>query len=608
MPIPPSQYVPGPVSPQQLNTDLYGKPGIPSGVLFHAHRPLQSETILQGGTAYTELAAQPIRSAGVQAYTVVDTTALYSVGADNPGTASLFSFNNKVPATEGIGTRVGGWWLSWNFPVLEDVTVPPGGVGAGMALNGTFNRMGTFQYGATTTHNTPFYLDIIGSGGTANTWEPGFWWLSPSVPQVYGYLSDTSAQTTRMGWLYVATGPNAPVVDSIPQVPVSWGTVTSAGLNAMGSALALLNNPPALAVQTESGQSVPDDAITVLTFTTTVLDNYAGWSSAASTYTAPLPGLYLFSPTTAWGTASDAFIRRSALIVNADAGDVVWQGTDYPATPVGPGDSGVGLTGTSMIRVYSLGAGDTVQAAGLQNSGGDLSLYTGYPSRFVGAWMTPVAPSGTVLTWEAPETGYWFQAGALAGTAITAALETRIGNDVNFLLNRPYFTGYQTTSQSGFADNTWQHVTIDTVGAPPRGGNGDSYGGWNSSDNWYVSQVPGWYLVVADLYATKPAATTAVITAGIYCSSSGGITPSNTPPDWYQQCYFPYLSGRPGAAAVGLYYLQPGEYVYPMLQARYWGGTWGTFVAWAGTSSASPVVSQFSCFWVSELKRGRLDA
>ena len=170
---------------------------------------------------------------------------------------------------------------------------------------------------------------------------------------------------------------------------------------------------------------------------------------------------------------------------------------------------------------------------------------------------------------------------------------------MNFLLNRPYFTGYQGTQSGLFAtDSGWHQVKIDTLGALPRGGNGDNYGGWSAANSWYVSQVPGWYLVMFDGYASVPSATTATLLAGIFCSSSGGITPAASP-DIYQNVYCPVTTGTspPGAFAMGMYYLAKGEYVYPMLEAIAWGGSWNTFV---NSNTAHLVYSQLSCFWVSE--------
>jgi hypothetical protein len=601
MPLPPSTYYSGPVSPQQLNADLYGTPAISaSGLEFHAHRPLLAEVLTEGGTAYAALTPQSIQSGGISAFSIIDTTALFGVGGDYPSTFSLFHFVNSVPASAGAGGQVGGWWLTWNFPDLETVTDPPGGVGAGMVENSSFLALGVFQYGNASGHNCPWYLDLISSGGGANTWKPGFYWLTPSAPQ-FVVSDDTSGETTRMGFLWQSVADAyATPVSSVPSVPLSWGTVTSAALNSMGSALALLNTPPTLRVSTTSGQTFSSNSVTSVQFTGAPgVDNYQGWSTASTHYVVQLPGLYLFSPTVVWGTASSGGIRWTSLQTIAGGTSILYQGPTYAATPVGPGVSGAGLTSTSVIRVLSLNAGDVVNAIGLQNSGISVSLYTGYASRLIGAWMGQQAPVGSVLTYSAPSTGFRFQAGALSGSELTAALNDRLGNDVNFLLNRPYFTGYQAQEQTGFTLSTWHQVNMDTLGAPPRGGNGDNYGGWSSANHWYSSQVAGWYLCIADLYAVPPASGTAgVLTAGLFVSTSGGVTPANTP-ELYQKVPYPISTGGPppGVTAMGVYYLLPGEYVYPAIYATGWGGTWGTYTS---SSTVATVHSQFSCFYICE--------
>ena len=347
----------------------------------------------------------------------------------------------------------------------------------------------------------------------------------------------------------------------------------------MGSALTLLNNPPSLRVSSATGQNIPASTRTVIQFPSVQLDNYSGWSTATSTYTAPLPGLYLFSNQVQWGTATSTGVRWSGLNVTAGGSTVVHQGPSYQAVPVGPGVSGVGMTGTAQARILALAAGDQVQCVAAQNAAITVPIFNA--PRLIGAYMTPQAAAGTVLSFTPPVTGFRFRAGSLAGAALTAALDARIGNDVNFLLRRPYFTGYQSVAQTGFPNTAgFRQITIDTVGAPPRGGNGDSYGGWSAANHWYVSQAAGWYLVIADLYAVHPPSGTAgILTAGIFCSSSGGVTPAGSP-DNYQQVYYPTTDSQPpGAFGMGTYYLQPGEYVYPMLSASSWGGTWGTQVS-----------------------------
>lgn len=578
-----------------------------TGILFHTRRPMLSETVFTGGTGYTaSLLPQQIQSVGIQAFSVVDNTALYSVGADLPGINSDYHFVNNVEASSGALGGIGGVWLTWGFPWMQHVSAPPGGVGASMFLNAAAypNTGGVFQYGSTVVDNCPWYLDIINPGSATSVWQPAFWWLTPTVPTIIGNTSDTSGLTTRMGWLWQGVSTGGGTVASVPVPTVSWGTVTSAALNVtLGSSLTLLNNPPMLRVTQASTQSIPNSTSQSV-FLTSVpnLDNYGSWSisgTANAFYTAPLPGLYLFNPTLGWGTTSSTGVRMTGLnIVPGGTGAAqLYQGPAYRATPVGPGVTGVGMTGSSVVRVLNLRAGDVVHPYGLQNSGGNLALLSAYPSRMIGAYMSQTAATGTVLTYSAPNPSFRWQAGALSGTALTAALNLHLGNDMSFLMNRPYLTAYQTTPQTFGTASAFNKVIMNNVTPLPYGGNGDNYSGWDATNHRYVSQVAGWYLCVADMYVTPPVAGTAgVVTAALNVTSSGSVTPASVP-DQYQQVAFPVVAGSfpPGATAIGLYYLQPGEAVYPAVQTTSWGGTWGTFV-----SSTSPFVySQFSAFWVS---------
>lgn len=602
MPTPPSVYFAGYVSPQQLNTDMYSYDGTgfgANGILYHSHVPALQETLIAPGTAYAAVSQQAVSSGNGEGYTVIDTTALFSSGADFPGPNAAFTFENPVPGSGGAAGTVSGYWLTWGFPYSGLITAPPGGVGAGVIL-GTAYTTGVFQYGSTAHNNCPWYLDIL-NAGSGFTYHPAFWWLSGSTPAPVGNSSDTSGQTCRMGWLWKGVSQGGSTVGTVPVPQLSWGTVTSAALNNNSSILSFLNNPPLLKVVTSAGQSFGNAAATIVGLhNTPTIDNYSGWSTALSNYTVPLPGYYLFCPTIVWGTASAANIRYSGLETIAGGTTVMFQGPAYQATPVGPGASGVGLTATAVARVFNFSTGDRVAAFGFQNSGVSLSLYTGLPTRLIGAYMSQAAPAGSVYTLAAPDTSFRWQAGALSGTALTAALNTHLGNDLQFLMNKPYFTGYQQTAQSGFASSSGFHqVNIDTLGAPPRGGNGDNYGGWSTANSWYVSQLAGWYLCIADLYATTPVSgTVGTLSAGFSVSSSGGIVPSSTP-DWYQQVVYPVATGGapPGVTAIGLYYLSSGEHIAPVMQAQSWGGNWGTFTS---SSTGATVFSQFSCFWVAE--------
>lgn len=605
MPLPPSTYTSGPVTPQQLNTDLYtfGNENFnATGILFHTHRPFLAESVISSGTAYSPLISQPVAGGGFVGYTMGDSTALFSPGADGAGTFAAFRFTNGVIGSGGTSTVAGGYWLSWNFPRLGNVTVPPGGVGAGLGTGNTMIFTGSFQYGATGQSNCPFYFDLIVPGGTTSPfWFPFFWWETASTPSIVGNNLDSSGATGRQGWLWAAINQNiGNTSTSIPAPTLSWGTVTSAALNTtIGSCLTFLNSPPVFRTTSVSGQVIASGANTTITFPAPSVDNYSGWSTALTHYTAQLPGLYLVSETLIWGTTSSVGIRESNLQVTGTS-TVVHKGSSYQATPVGPGVSGVGLTASTALRVFALNSGDSVTGVGLQNSGVNVPLYTGFSSRLFGAYMSPfAATNATVISnLPVPNTQYRWQAGLLSGTALTAALNQHLGTDLQFLMNKPYFTGYQQTAQTNaFASSSGFHkITIDTIGTFPRFGSGDNWGGWSTANTWYTSQLAGWYLVVADLFASPPTGTTGVLAAGIGITSSGSIVPASTP-DTYQQVAFPNTGTRqPGVSAIGIYYLLPGESVYPMMSALTWGGSWGTVV---NNSTAQTTFAQFSCFWVA---------
>ena len=162
-------------------------------------------------------------------------------------------------------------------------------------------------------------------------------------------------------------------------------------------------------------------------------------------------------------------------------------------------------------------------------------------------------------------------------------------------MGRPYLTGYQGSAQTGLANNTWNPVTIDTVGGLIHGSYGDNYAGWSASQNAYVAQQAGWYLCIFEGFATVPGSASPgpYLTAGFSVPTSGGVPPL-TSPDWYQSIFWPLTSGSPpGVSAIGSYYLQVGESVQPQMMAKNWGGSWGTYVS--ATSR-----SQFSVCWLAE--------
>jgi hypothetical protein len=391
----------------------------------------------------------------------------------------------------------------------------------------------------------------------------------------------------------------AVVSQSPPQPQVTWsGALTSTlmnGLTGPNQALTFLNNPPAMRLAQGLVTSIPNTVATPVTFPTSAwvspgIDSYNAYNTATGAYVAPVNGLYLaFScfPFTANTTGS----RYAGFQVGTTAGTTAFQGPAYSAVTATSAPTSV-----NAFRVLDLHANDTVTPAVYQSSGGSLALTDGLPgyvSRFGMLYLCPYSAGG-VNSATPPVTSFHWYAG-IPPSSLPGYLNEHLGNDLSFLVHRPYFTGYQATAQTGLANGSWNAVTIDTPGGIVHGSVGDNYGGWNAAQNAYVAQQPGWYLVMAEVYAALPSAATGFIYAGIKVPTSGGITPTSSP-DQYQTMFFPQTSGPyPGAAAIGVYFLAQGESVQAMIKCAGWGGSYGTAV-----SSNPQVNSQLSCLWIAE--------
>lgn len=390
-------------------------------------------------------------------------------------------------------------------------------------------------------------------------------------------------------------------VGTTPAPQVNWsGPLTTGLMNGPSGpqqALQLLNNPPLLrAIQ---GLTT---SITTATATTPVMsndmslapaiDSYNAFNNATSGYRIPLAGLYLFFATFPFASNTTGQRWAGFKVVTTTGATLTIQGP--ASTPVTTG----GVTSVSTHKMLDLNAGDIVFPLCFQNSGGNLALSVGttypYTSRFGGMFLAPFTNSG-VQAFTPPQTAFHWFAGIPAANLATF-LNEHLGNDLNFLVNRPYFTGYQTTAQSGFNNTAWSPVTINKIAGLVHGSGGDNYGGWSTSLNAYVAQQPGWYLVFSETFASFPSGTTGSVAAGIYISSSGGVTPT-TSPDQYQTLFFPSTTGQtPGVAAIGCYYLNAGEYVQPVVRGFNWNTSWGTAVS----NSGNLINSQFNVIWVAE--------
>ena len=454
------------------------------------------------------------------------------------------------------------------------------------------------------------FISRTGLGGPIpqNSWTPvSSWNTAPSnaatgLPfgEIETYPSPggtiPASVTTYLSGV-VVVNPTAPS----PQA--SWtGPLTSAALNGPGGpsqALTFLNNPPAMRVAEGLTTSIPNSAITPVTFPTNPwvapgIDTYNAFLSLTGAYNVPVSGLYLaFAcfPFTANTTGSRYAGFQVTSATTAATTTTQFAGPAYSAVTV----SGAPTSACAM-RVLDLQNTDSVTPLAYQNSGGSLALTDGapgYASRFGMLYLSNLS-SGGVSSLTPPQTSFHWYAG-IPPSALAGYMNQHLGNDLAFLIGRPYFTGYQGTAQTGLANGSWNAVTIDTPGGLVHGSAGDNFGGWNASGNYYAAQVPGWYLVMCEVYASLPSAATGFIYAGINCPTSGGISPTASP-DQYQTMFAPATTGpHPGAAAIGVYYLAKGEYVQPMIKCANWGGNYSTAV---GTNPT--VASQFSVLWICE--------
>jgi hypothetical protein len=189
-----------------------------------------------------------------------------------------------------------------------------------------------------------------------------------------------------------------------------------------------------------------------------------------------------------------------------------------------------------------------------------------------------------------PDLTYKYTAGTPADDVATV-FNDHLASDLAFLTWRPYLLSYQTVTQS-VTDNFSTPVTMDTIAAMPHGDYGDNYGGWSAGSNdYYVAQAAGWYLVVLEVFVNANS-------GADYPMVQAGIQVSNAPSahfDFYELHVVPASPAAdvPGAAAMGLYYLAEGDYVFPGVAIENYPAPSSTYVT-AGHRS------HFECIWVSE--------
>jgi hypothetical protein len=590
-----------PIDSKSLNLALYtvdGTLGKPNGILFHALRPMTAEVLnnvqtLTTSTGGTRSELDQSGSSKWNAIQVIDNAGYYGQTSDGTYPACAYHLIPVIAGSTGDGVTAGGWTILCHFvPVTSPSTQTS--CGASLDNNGSFVVNGTRQRPVTaaTNDSIPFVLDL--QDITGGKFQPSVFVAdsaSASCATVVN-ATDSSGLTSHFWTIWAGVRNSQAASYGTPAIPAPFtgytaaatvGTSGASTVNVNSTAgiagpMGFLSNPPLFRSHLGSSQSIPNGTSTAVTLGGSAdVDNYSGWT--ASTYTVQRAGLYLCHALIPY-SASTAGHRRAGIAVN---GTIYW----------GPGQQNTAALGcyTAKTQVFSLQAGDTVQAYTSQDSGGSLALLNTEQTRLFMCWLGLEGVPSTL--WTPPDTSFRWKSGT-TGDQLPALFQQHLGNDIGFLVNRPYLLAYQTAAQSGFGNNvTFNLVTMDTVAGQVHSDNGDNYSGWNAGSSKYAAQAAGWYLAVAEMFATSPTTTTnCAITAGFQVSGSGGRAPSNAN-DWYQRMFASVSGIPPGATAAGLYYLNVGETIQPMLRTdSYTSTTWGTQV----TTSTN---SHFECVWIS---------
>lgn len=611
MPVTASTYISNfPVRAREFNTDLYtyqpGNNHSPNGVLFHANPPTFLAFMNSGSRTQPSSAGGSFNnmsgSSGSSGWrNWMDNAVLFGTGSDFAGNNATGGYTCNVPASsENNGDfHSGGCYLFFGFPSWSAQTTAGSVCGAATYNAGVQYSVGCLQSASTTRQNTSYVVDLLVTNlnGSAQASFPyalgGFSKDTAGTSFTYATSSDPTGAGSRMyatwvmGELFNAT----PGVVTVPvPSPPAWtaaSTVTAAALNgdALANAMNFLNNRPIL--RTAGGSATVPQNVTTIVTTSVSIDNIGNFVS--NKYTIPSDGVYLVSALTEFtdntGGSKQAGVR---VVGTGGAGTFDLLGPAYQASTTSA------LMRPAMTRLLGLRAGDTLQLITFSNASGPVYGSTG---RLVVVWMSAIAPSNGAWSWTPPDTSYRWMAGTPAAQ-MPAAFQQHLTNDVSFLIQRPYLLAYQSTAQTTLAQNVFTTVNCNTLGSRihtvASGVGGDSYGGWTSgAANKYTAMVPGWYLAVANGVQSAPGAVCECIMA-IGAFSPGGGAQGLNAPSWFQRISSQSGSLFPGAEAIGLFYLDVGDYLQPLYQQLDGPATYATSVTTAGQESSFGVV------WISE--------
>jgi hypothetical protein len=579
MPLNPASFLANePPTAKQLNTALYtytpGSSFTPTGILFHAHRPLLVEGLEQAVSLNSSSAGTTTSLSGSGNWkNYFDNTALFGGGADTLYNTAAGTFNPGVAGSAGTAGSAGGHFIIWGFPCFS-ATTNARGSGAYLNVSGTLVAGGK-QLSSIAHDNSSYALDLVTTVSSQLT-SLSSWIADPSGGTYAARfnLTDYSGETSRFCGFWGGILSNGSTVSSVPVIP-SWtatSTVSSVALNnsAIGTPLNLLNDPPILRVGTNlNGTSILSGSLTTVPLASSQFDTYTAWNAGTSTYTVPVSGIYLVH-----GCVSYAVGTTNNVQAVISVGAVNIYGPAYQSVPSA-------ITNCQVTRLLDLNAGDAVQLSTFTNGSNSLSTDL---CRLVMIWLAGLG-SGSTVSFTPPDTGYRWQAGT-SGTNLTLAFQQHLSNDISFLVQRPYLLSYQGTAQTGLSQNAFHTITMDTVSGFVHGSAGDPYGGWHpgTANSYYAAPADGWYLAVAGYSQSALASGTAHCLAAILQSPAGSASP-----DQFQRISTTTTGLNPGSEAIGAYYLRAGDTLQPQYQQQNGGVTFSTTVT-AGHQSSFGVV------------------
>lgn len=148
------------------------------------------------------------------------------------------------------------------------------------------------------------------------------------------------------------------------------GSYFNAGVRDLGT---FLLNPPIAQLVQNTIQSIPNSAVTPLTFDGTINDSYGGHSNVTnnSRYTGQVTGWYLVAGVAAFATNGTG-VRVARLRKNGS--DIIY--FDVWAMAVSTAST---PTAAATAGIVQLNAGDYVELAGYQTSGGALNTIVAGP-------------------------------------------------------------------------------------------------------------------------------------------------------------------------------------------------------------------------------------